>query len=163
MGRLALATPLLAALGAAGLWTGRIVAQGTFNGRGPGWESEPNDRLSLADALGEMPAHKPLAVWGEIGHPQDRDEWFNFKVTLTGSDRPPIFLQGVDAGRFEDLDMLETDRAAARLRIVDGCGKVELLRPKRAVRIEYVVANDPHREPYKTEVVPAGTAQWSVG
>lgn len=73
MGRLALATFSLAALGAAAIWTGRSLAQGTFGGGGPGSESEPNDRLGDANPLGEMPAPAPLAVWGEIAHAQDRD------------------------------------------------------------------------------------------
>lgn len=63
----------LAALGAAGPWMGRGLAQGAFGGRGPGLEAEPNDRLTQANALGTMPAAAPLAVWGEIAHRRDGD------------------------------------------------------------------------------------------
>lgn len=72
MKSLAMAGLALAALAAAGPWHQRAAAD-TFGGRGPGVESEPNDRLSWANALGAMPAHAPLEIWGEMSHQKDRD------------------------------------------------------------------------------------------
>ena len=50
-----------------------LPALGALAGQGPGFESEPNDRPGCANALGAMPAVRPLTVWGEIAHPLDQD------------------------------------------------------------------------------------------
>jgi hypothetical protein len=73
MKSLALAELAVAARGAAGPWTVASTAQGTFGGRAPGEESEPNDRPCTANPLGAVPWHAPLAVWGELAHPLDVD------------------------------------------------------------------------------------------
>ena len=68
MRSLALASLALAALGA--VEPPHLLAQGAAD---PGFESEPNDRLGCADALGAMPAERPLTIRGEISHPEDLD------------------------------------------------------------------------------------------
>ncbi len=92
-------------------------------------------------------------------------ETYDFRAKLTRPDRACIFLEGQDESRHEDLDLWETDRAAARVRIVDGCGPVHILRPRRDILLEFVPENDAtgaaYREPNRTELLAAGTSHWS--
>jgi hypothetical protein len=92
-------------------------------------------------------------------------ELFREACALRGSDRACIFLEGVDAARLEECDLRELDRPAARVRIVDGCGPVRIIRPVAPILVEFAPENDEsgaaHREPYRTEFVPAGVDVWT--
>lgn len=94
----------------------------------------------------------------------ERGESYNAKAVLTKSDRAVVFLEGQDEVLFEEPDLWETDRPAARFRIVDGCGRVTINRPRRDLLVEFAPVNDEggaaYREPYKVEPVKAGTV-WS--
>jgi hypothetical protein len=87
-------------------WMAAAAADRTFGGHGPGNEVEPNDRLSNADVLGQMPADEPLAVWGEIVHKHDLDTYrveirmptsLDVRV-LTGAASLPIAGSGASGG-----------------------------------------------------------------
>ena len=80
---------LLAVLATDGAVPGAALEEGLFGGPGPGDETEPNNRISNADLLGVMPAHDPLAMWGEIAHRYDLDVHRKLMALLVRRGRHP--------------------------------------------------------------------------